>query len=81
MPRNAIYIWCVFPITTKFLQIQKSYNFVRTSATKVYGGHEVIFHKLYISTYMEVNWQFHTPWWVSPWSDLHVAVHTKISHH
>jgi hypothetical protein len=30
---------------------------------------------------MEVNWQFHTPWWVSPWSDPHMAVHTKIYHH
>jgi len=59
------------------MQIQISCNFVCTSPTKVYGRHEVIIHKLYISAYMEVNWQFHTPWWASPWSDLHVAVHTK----
>jgi len=57
MPRNAIYIWYIFLITIKFLQIQRSCNFVHTFPTKVYGGHEVIFHKLYISAYMEVNWQ------------------------
>ena len=55
MPRNSIYIQYIFLITTKFMQIQISCNFVCTSPTKVYGRHEVIFHKLYISAYMEVN--------------------------